>query len=345
MLTILIIILMFALIVVIHEWGHYIAAKKNGVLVHEFAVGMGPKIWSIKKGETIYSIRAFPIGGFCSMEEEVGKSDNPRAMCSKRPWQKLFIVSFGAIMNFVLAFILLTILAGYVGYGNNVIRSIEDNMPAAGANLLVGDKINAIDGTRISKLADITALVEQKDKSYIFTIQRGNETSFNVELKAKWLEKENRARFGFTPEIVHFNIFHNMKVGFVNTFQVIGQVWLGFTQLITGQVPMDQVAGIIGVADFSAKQWDTGMQSGGILLAIMNMIYIGAVISANLGVINLLPIPALDGGRIVFILIEMLRGKPLDPEKESVVHFIGFVLLMLLTVVVLYNDIMKVFNI
>ncbi|WP_069997487.1 M50 family metallopeptidase [Cellulosilyticum sp. I15G10I2] len=345
MLTIIIIILMFALIVVIHEWGHYIAAKKNGVLVHEFAVGMGPKIWSIKKGETVYSIRAFPIGGFCSMEEEIGNSSNPRAMCSKSPWQKLFIVSFGAIMNFVLAFLLLTILTGYIGYGNNVIQSIESNMPAAEANLQIGDRITAIEGNRIHKLADITALVKDRDKNYVFTIERKNEAPFNVELKARWIEKEGRARFGFTPEIVHFNIFHNMKVGFINTFQVIGQVWLGFTQLITGKVPMDQVAGIIGVADFSAKQWDTGMQSGGVLLAIMNMIYIGAVISANLGVINLLPIPALDGGRIVFILIEMLRGKPLDPEKESAVHFIGFVLLMLLTVVVLYNDIIKVFNI
>lgn len=336
---------MFALIVVIHEWGHYIAAKKNGVLVHEFAIGMGPKLWSIKKGETLYSIRAFPIGGFCSMEEEIGNSVNPRAMCSKKPWQKLFIISFGAIMNFVLAFVLLTILAGYIGYGNNVIDTLESNMPAAEAQLRVGDKIVAVEGNPIRRLSDITELVGERNKTYIFRVQRGNEAPFNVELTARWIEKEQRARFGFTPEIVHFNIIHNMKVGFINTFKVIGQVWLGFTQLITGQVPMDQVAGIIGVADFSAKQWDTGMQSGGILLAVMNMIYIAAVISANLGVINLLPIPALDGGRIVFILIEILRGRPLDPEKESVVHFIGFVLLMMLTVIVLYHDIIRVFNI
>jgi len=345
MLAVLIFILVIALIVVVHEWGHYIMAKKNGVLVHEFAVGMGPKIWSIKKGETLYSIRAFPIGGFCSMEEEVGSSHNPRAMGSKKPWQKLLIVSFGAIMNFIFAWVLLSILAGYAGYGNNIIKALDSNMPAQEANLLVGDKITAIQGIKVNKLADIEKIVENKDTSYVFTIVRDNATPFDVPLKAKWLESEKRARFGFAPEIIHFNVLENVKNGLTETFNVIKVVWEGLVKLITGQVPMNQVAGIIGVADFSAKQWDTGIKSGGIWVAIMNMIYIAAIISANLGVVNLLPLPALDGGRIIFILIEILRGKPLDPEKESVVHFIGFVLLMLLTVVVLYNDIVKVFNI
>lgn len=345
MLAILIFILIIALIVVVHEWGHYIMAKKSGVLVHEFAIGMGPKIWSVKKGETLYSIRAFPIGGFCSMEEEVGNSNNPRAMCSKKPWQKLIIVSFGAIMNFIFAWILLSILAGYVGYGNNVIQTLDPHMPAQEANLQVGDKIIAIQGTKVNRLSDIERIVKNKDKSYAFTIVRENNTPFVVELKAEWVENEKRARFGFAPEIIHFNVIENIKNGFVETFNVVKVVWEGLTKIMTRQVPMDQVAGIIGVADFSAKQWDTGMQSGGIWVAVMNMLYIAAIISANLGVVNLLPIPALDGGRIIFILIEILRGKPLDPEKESMVHFVGFVLLMLLTVVVLYNDIVKVFNI
>jgi regulator of sigma E protease len=340
-----IIVLMFALIVVIHEWGHYIAARKNGVLVHEFAVGMGPKIWSIKRGETVYSLRIFPIGGFCSMEEEIGNSSNPRAMCSKRPWQKLIIVSFGAIMNFIFAWFLLTVLSTYAGYGTNIVEHVENNMPAAEAGLKVGDKITAIDGISVKVHSDITALVQNKDKTYIFTILREGEETFNIELKPKWIEREKTSRFGFAPTIVHFNLIQNIKDGFLDTFYVIQQVWTGLIQIITGQVAMDQVAGIVGVVDFSARQWDTGIQSGGVVLAIMNMIYIAAILSANLGVINLLPLPALDGGRIVFILIEMVRGKPLDPEKESVVHFIGFVLLMLLTVVLLYNDITKVFNI
>ncbi|MDF2612654.1 MAG: site-2 protease family protein [Clostridia bacterium] len=345
MLAVLIFILIIALIVVVHEWGHYIMAKKSGVLVHEFAIGMGPKVWSVKKGETLYSLRAFPIGGFCSMEEEVGNSNNPRAMCSKRPWQKLLIVSFGAMMNFIFAWILLTVLAGYVGYGNNVIKTLDHNMPAAQANMLVGDKIIAIQGIKVNRLSDIEEVVKDKDKTYVFTIVRGDAEPFSVELKAKWLENEKRARFGFAPEIIHFNLIENAKRGFIETFNVIKVVWEGLVKIVTRQVPMNQVAGIIGVADFSAKQWDTGMQSGGIWVAVMNMLYIAAIISANLGVVNLLPMPALDGGRIIFIIIEMLRGKPLDPEKESMVHFIGFVLLMLLTVVVLYNDIVKVFNI
>ena len=345
MLAIGIFILIIALVVVVHEWGHYIAAKKNGVLVHEFAVGMGPKIWSVKKGETVYSIRALPIGGFCSMEEEIGRSDNRRAMCSKKPWQKLVIISAGAVMNFVLAWFLLSLLAGYIGYGSNIIQTIDRGMPAEQSKLLPGDKIAAVNGIKVNKLSEITKLVQDKSKSYTFTIIRGEQPSFDVSIKAQWIEKEKQARFGFAPTIIHLDVLQNLRIGFFKTFEVIRMVWEGLIKMLTGQVGMNQVAGIVGIADLSAKQWDADMKDGGLMLALMNMIYIAAVISANLGVVNLLPIPALDGGRILFILIELLRGKPLDPEKESIVHFIGFVLLMLLTVVILYNDIVKVFNI
>lgn len=342
---IIVIVLMFTFIVVIHEWGHFFTAKKNGVLVHEFAVGMGPKIWSIVKGETTYSIRLLPIGGFCSMEEEISNSDNPRAMGSKKPWQKLLIVSFGAIMNFLLAWVLLSFFAGYVGYGNNVIKTTEVNMPAQESGLKSGDKIIQVDGVEVSKLSHILKVVAEPNRTYTFTVERDNDEVLHVPVKAKYVEKEDRVRFGFTPETVHLDVVENIKIGFLNTFYVIKQVWIGLFQLLSGTVSMDQMSGIIGVVDFSAKQWDTGLQSGGIMLAIMNMIYIAAFLSANLGVINLLPLPALDGGRILFILIEIVRGKPLAPEKEAAVHFVGFVLLMLLTVVVLYNDVIKVFNI
>lgn len=335
------IILMFACIVIVHEWGHYITAKKCGVLVHEFAVGMGPILWSTKKGETLYSIRLLPIGGFCSMEEEVGESNNPRAMASKRPWQKLLIVSAGAIMNFVLACLLLSIVAGYQGYGSNEIASLEANMPAVMSGLKVGDRIIAIDEHKVSRLSDITKVLENKEKTYTLTIKRGNET-FRTPITSKWMPKEERARFGFAPTLIHFNIWENIKGGVIWACLIIVQVWKAFVDLFTGAIGMNQLSGIVGVVNQSAEIWDTSMQSGGIGIAILNMMIVASALSANLAVVNLFPLPALDGGRIVFVLIEMLRGKPISPEKEGAVHFIGFVLLMILTVVLIYNDFMRI---
>ncbi len=337
---IIMIILMFAIIVIIHEWGHYMTAKKCGVLVHEFAVGMGPVLWSTKKGETIYSIRLLPIGGFCSMEEEVGEGANPRGMASKKPWQKLLIVSAGAIMNFVLACVLLSVIIGYTGYGSNVIETLEPNMPAIEAGLKVGDKIVSIDNHLVRRLSDITEVLEQQPRTYVLTIQRGEET-LKLQLTSRWMEEEGRSRLGFSPTTVHFNFWENIKGGVIAACILIVELWKALISIFTGAVGMDQLSGIVGVVDQSAKIWDAGMQAGGISVAFINMGYIAAMLSANLAIVNLLPLPALDGGRIIFILLEMVRGKPVPPEKEGAVHFVGFVLLMALTVVLIYNDVMR----
>ena len=158
-----IILLMFTVIVVAHEWGHFITAKKCGILVHEFAVGMGPLLWSKQVGETLYAIRLLPIGGYCRMEEEVGESHNPRAMASKKPWQKLLVVSAGAIMNFILAWTLLSIIAGYVGVSSNVVREVEDRSPALAAGLQSGDQIIGLDGHKIRHLADLQPYLKEEE--------------------------------------------------------------------------------------------------------------------------------------------------------------------------------------
>lgn len=340
LLMIVIFLLMFTVIVVAHEWGHYITAKKCGVLVHEFAVGMGPMLWSKQIGETLYSVRLFPIGGFCRMEEEVGESTNQRAMASKKPWQKLLIVSAGAIMNFILAWLLCAVLVGYSGIGTNIIQTIENGSPIAEAGLLPGDKIIAIDGVRIRNIADVHELLTDEVKTYTFTISRAGENE-TVEVTSRVLADETTPRFGFSPKRTHFNLWENIKGGFFYMVAMIAMVWEGLVQLVTGAVGMDQMAGIIGVVDVGSQAWNSSMEVGGIQLAIMTMVRLAALLSANLGVMNLLPFPALDGGRIFFVLIEVIRGKAIPAEKEGAVHFIGMVLLMLLTVVVLYNDIMR----
>ena len=340
LIKVIMIVLMFACIVIAHEWGHYITAKKCGVLVHEFAVGMGPIIWSKKKGETLYSVRLFPIGGFCSMEEEVGESSNPRAMAAKKPWQKLLIMSAGAIMNFVLACVLLSIVIGYQGYGSNQIASLVPNMPAIESGLQVGDKITAIDNHKVSRLSDLSEVLAKEEKTYLLTVKRGQET-LNISITSKWMPKEERARFGFSPTFIHFNLWENIKGGILWACTMIVGVWQAFIMLFTRELGMDQLSSIVDVVNQSAKIWDTSMQSGGMTMAILNMMIIASALSANLAVVNLFPLPALDGGRIVFVLVEMLRGKPISPEKEGAIHFIGFIVLMALTVVIIYNDFMR----
>lgn len=340
LLMIVIILLMFTVIVVAHEWGHYITAKKCGVLVHEFAVGMGPLIWSKQVGETLYSIRLLPIGGFCRMEEEVGDDKNPRAMASKKPWQKLIIVSAGAIMNFLLAWLLFIILVGYTGTPTNMIQQVENNTPASVAGLQANDCILAINGNKISHLGELQRYMTDEADTYNLTVERAGET-LEVSVETQVLEEGAKPRFGFTIKKTHFNIWYNIKAGFMAMIAMIVTVWDSLKALVSGAIGFDQMAGIVGVVDASSQVWDSSIQSGGINYAIMNMVYMAALLSANLGVMNLLPFPALDGGRIFFILIEMIRGKAVPPEKEGAVHFIGMVLLMLLTVVVLYNDIMR----
>lgn len=334
-----------ALIILVHEWGHFIAARIVGVRVNEFALGMGPKLWSKKKKDTLYSIRILPIGGFCSMEGETGEQEGPAApdsMLSKKPWERFFIFAAGAFMNFVLALIFMIIFMSYKGYSTNIIDHVEKGMPAYSV-LQVGDKIIAINNAPIKALEDVSRVLEQNksESEYVFKIERKEQGVLTVKVASKWMTQEGRARFGFSTTIEHFHIGKNILGGIKQTGTIIKQNFTGFIDLITLKVKADQLAGIVGIAQISSQAWQVGMERS-IWNAVMNLVYIAVVISASLGVFNLLPIPALDGGRIFFILIEIIRGKAIDPEKEGMVHFVGFVLLMALMVFVLYNDTMRI---
>ena len=348
-------VLMFACIVIVHEWGHFIVAKKCDVLVHEFAVGMGPVIWAKQKGETRYTIRALPIGGFCSMEEELGSEDgpdekkdeiakpkacNPRGMSSKKPWQKFLIVVAGATMNFILAVVLLSIFIGYRGYSSNEIAKLEAGMPAQQAGLQIGDKIIAVNGKHVKLLSDLSEVVTKEPATYTLQIKRQNQV-FDTQITTVYNKEAERSLFGFTTKAIHFNLWMDIKGGFLTAVMIIKMIFTTFVSLFTGGVAFKDLSGIVGVVDQSSKIWDASVQAGGMTYAVMDMVYLAALLSANLCIFNLLPIPALDGGRLVFIIIEMIRGKAIPPEKEGAVHFAGMVLLMLLTVVVFYNDIVR----
>lgn len=339
---IIMIILMFALIVLIHELGHFLAARFFKVKVNEFAIGMGPKLFSKQKGETLYSIRALPLGGFCSIEGEAGDSYEENSMMAKKPWQKFIIFVAGAVMNFLLAWLIFTIIIGYRGYSTNEVDLVQENLPAYTMGIKKGDRIIAVDGNKTDDLEDILSVVKDPNKSYEFTIIRENNKEEKIVMKPQIIE-DGTAKFGFATARSRANIGRMIVDGFKTNFLVVKQVLQSFVDLVTGKVGADQLAGIVGVVQVTSDVWNEGMKVG-FMAALMNLLYIAGVLSANLCVFNLLPLPALDGGRIVFTFIEMVRRKPINPEKEGMVHFVGFVLLMVLMVFVLYNDIMRIFT-
>ncbi len=340
---ILMLILIFSVIVIAHEWGHYIMARKCGVLVNEFAIGMGPLIWSKQVGETQYSIRLLPIGGYCMMEQDLeceGISKNKKAFQSKKPFQKFMILVAGAVMNFILAWVLCSIVVAYRGEVTNIINEVQPDSPAATAGLMHGDKIISVDGNEIKKLGDVTKLLENNPKIYSFTIIRNGEV-LTIPVESKIIGDETSPRFGFSAQLTHGNLVNAIVEGFNEMINLIVLVWGGVVQLVTGKLGVNDMAGVVGIVDMGATTWNTANEQGGLILAIMSMLNLAAVLSANLGVMNLLPFPALDGGRIIFVIIEMIQGKPVSQEKEGVVHFIGMVLLMILMAVILYNDVMN----
>ena len=341
--NILIAILVFGLLVFIHEFGHFLAAKAGGIKVLEFAIGMGPRITSFEKGGTKFSLRLIPIGGFCSMLGEDEDNDDPDAFNNKSVWTRIKVVFAGPLFNFLLAFVLSLILIGAVGYDPAVIYSVEPGMPMAEAGIQDGDIITRMNGSAITfsrELSSDLMVHPITEEPVDFVINRdGEKLSFTVTP----VKDGESYRLGFTYSVnqrvrtgLGKTILYSVKeVGFQiqNVVRSLGMIF-------TGQVSLQEVSGPVGIVDIIGETVEE-TKSDGALIVLLNIINIAILLSANLGVMNLLPIPALDGGRLLFLLIEAVRGKPIDKEKEGWVHTIGFILLMILMVLVFFNDIMR----
>ena len=335
--TIIAAIILFGIIVFIHELGHFLFAKRAGVKIHEFAIGMGPKIFSTQKGETKYSLRLLPLGGYVSMEGEDGESNDPNSFGAKTVLQRASIIFAGPFFNIILTLLLLIPVFAYMGTpsDSNVIGTVLENTPAIEAGLKPNDKILEIDGNKISNWNDIVNnLQKETSKPIDIKVERDNTTK-EVSIKP---EKNEQGRYviGISP-VYEKSIFKAIPKAFVATIDMIKQMLIFVGQLITGTVPggfENSVAGPVGVI---------GIVSDAAKMGIINLIYIGAVISLNLGVLNLLPVPALDGGRLLMLAIEAIRGKKLDPNKEAMIHTVGLVVLMAFMLFVTYKDILKLF--
>lgn len=332
-LTILVAILAFGLIVFIHELGHFLFAKKAGVRIHEFAIGMGPKIYGFKKGETIYTIRLLPLGGYVAMEGEDGDSKDPRAFGNKTILQRASILFAGPFFNIILTFIILIPVFIFMGSPSTTLREVIDNSPAQVAGLQAGDTIKSINGEKIKNWNDLSQYINNSNGEELkIKIDRNGSTQ---EINVKPESKEGNYVIGIYPKNEK-NIVGAFSNAIKTTINMIVQMITFLVQLVTGTVPggiEGSVSGPIGVISIVADATKAGL---------INVLYLASVISLNLGVLNLLPIPALDGGRLFFLAIEFIRGgKKIDPNKEGMINMIGFSALMLFMLFITYKDIVK----
>lgn len=334
-------IVIFAVMIFVHELGHFIAAKSLGVKVNEFALGMGPKLISKQRGETLYSIRLFPIGGFCSMEGEDEETKDERSFNNKKPWKRLIILVAGAFMNILLGFVLLVgIGASSNGYVEPVVREIVKDSGAMESGLLSGDKIIRANGRRVNIYEDLSWEVSNntQDEAVLnLLVERDGERK-NISITPK--ETEGRLTYGMSFEVSENSFFKTVKNATYRTVFYARVVIDSFISLIRGTVPLSQVSGPIGIVNEIGNAVETAQTTG--VEGILSLLSLAVLLTINLGVFNLLPIPALDGGRILFVIIEMIRRKPIPVDKEAIVHFIGIVLLLGLSVLIAFKDIFTI---
>ena len=348
--TIVLFVLVFGVIVVGHELGHFLLAKANGITVVEFSVGMGPKLLRFKKGGTEYSLRLLPIGGACMFEGEDGlDNDNGTPSEGAFPkasvWARISTVFAGPFFNFILAYILAMIVVGYAGSDRPVINGLIDGYPAQEAGMQPGDVITRMNGERIYVAREIwlNTYVGAGETMKVEFLRDGEKHT--VTLVPKYDEEEERYLLGFNGygDYVDCRNAGIFKYSYYEVRYSLRATIKSLGMLIQGKASKDDISGPIGVAQVIGEVKEQA-EPYGIWMVILNMINIALLLSVNLGVMNLLPLPALDGGRLVFLIIEAIRGKPVPPDKEGMVHFAGFVVLMVLMVFVMFNDISRLFR-
>lgn len=349
-------LLIFTVIVVIHEAGHFWVAKRCNVLVEEFSVGMGPRLCGFKKGDTEYNIRILPLGGFCRMAEEVEGRTDVISFNDTTPLQRIAICFAGPLMNFVLAFIAMTIISMCSYMMTTNITAINENSAAAEAGIQVGDTITAVDGHSIHSRNDFDFYTSQSaDGNYILTVKR-NGKNIDFDITPRYDEKEKRSLFGFSLDIkapyfdvMNINqdnilekgsILEYFSYGFFSMISIVKMTAYAFIQLITSKIALTEMSGPIGITSAVGEVYreTVAVSKWAVLLSMLNLT---ALLSANLGVINLFPLPAIDGGRIVIAIIELATRKTVPKNIEAIIHFIGFVLLMALAVYIAFNDVLK----
>lgn len=345
MVGIILAILVFSLIVFFHELGHFLLAKKNKIRVDEFAIGMGPKLISKQIGETVYCIKLLPLGGSCMMGEDTDDVSEG-SFNSKSVWARISVIAAGPIFNFILAFVFSVIIIGFTGYSAPIIGEVVEGTVAAEAGLQAGDEIVKMNNKRIVVWDDITYYgLFNPGKTVEFQVERDGEKK-TIEMTPVWSEEDQRHLYGFKSQGFNqkANFGQMIKYGAYEVKMMIETTLKSLKMLFNGQASVKDLSGPVGIVDMTNDVYEeTTKDGGGALEVFLNMLVIGVLLSANLGVMNLLPLPALDGGRLIFLFIEAIRGKRVPPEKEGIIHMVGIILLLALMAFVMFNDIVKLF--
>ncbi len=355
--TIILFIIVFGLVVISHELGHFLIGRRNGIRVVEFSVGMGPTLFSFTKSGTKYSLKLLPLGGACMFDGEDGVereaqqepesriTDGPEGLAFTEAgvWARIATVFAGPFFNFILAFVIAVVLSAFSGADLPTVGVVTEGSAAEEAGLQPGDVIKKIGHEPIHFYREVSLIsaMNQGEKMEI-TYERSGEKAVTT-LFPKYDESDKRYYMGITNggEYLECNPLQVFQYGFYEVEYWVKITYKSLRMLVMGKVSKDDVSGPVGIAQLVGESYDTAEENYGTPYAILTMLEIVVLLSVNLGIMNLLPLPALDGGRLVFMFVEVLRGKPVSPEKEGMVHFAGLVVLMVLMVFIMYNDIMR----
>lgn len=337
-------ILIFSVIILFHELGHFLLAKKNGIRVNEFSLGLGPTVIGMTRGETTYSVKLFPFGGACMMEGEDGDSEDEKAFGRKSVWARASVVAAGPVFNFIMAFLLSFILISCIGIDVPALSGVVKGYPAQEAGMRQGDVIVKLNDKPIHFYREVSMYSFFYPGETVTVTYRRNGENQTATIKPKYDEESGRYMLGIQSPVEREkgNVLKNLQYG---AYEVKYWIWTtleSLKMLVTGRVSANELSGPVGIVKSIGDTYDAS-KSDGVFYIFINMLNFSILLSANLGVMNLLPLPALDGGRLVFLLIEAVRRKKIDPEKEGMVHFVGIVILMGLMVLVMFNDIRKLF--
>ena len=339
--SIVIALLVFSVIILFHEFGHFLLAKLNKITVVEFSLGMGPRLLSFEAGGTRYSWKLLPFGGSCMMLGEDGEEEEEGSFGSKSVWARMSVIAAGPIFNFLLAFIMALFIVGNLGYDVPVLLNVTEGMPAADAGLQAGDRIVKMNGKRIHLYREVQNYsMFHQGETVVFQYERDgelHEATVAPELM------NGSYKYGIGGNINYrqkTNVLETLEYSAYEVYYWIDTTVSSLGLLFKGGVQLDDMSGPVGVVDAIGTTYQESRDEGAFYVW-MNLLNIAILLSANLGVMNLLPIPALDGGRLIFLIVEAIRRKRVEPELEAKIHFAGLMLLMLLMVVVMFNDVKK----
>lgn len=341
--SIVVAILIFSIIILFHELGHFLLAKANGIRVNEFSLGLGPTLIGFTKGETKYSLKLLPFGGACMMEGEDEESTDGRAFNNKSVWARMSVVLAGPVFNFIMAFVLAVVIIAIAGYDRPVLNSVAEGSAADVAGLQAGDEIISFNKKRIHLFKEIVFFTYVNPGEEIHVVYERDGERFSTTLTPLFDEEYQKYMLGVTSVgYEKGNVFRILQHSWYEMCYHVETTLESLGMLVSGGVSMNELSGPVGIVSTIGDTFEESAKYNG-LTVFVNMSVMCVLLSANLGVMNLLPLPALDGGRMVFLIIEAIRGKKLDPNKEGIVHFVGLMLLFALMIFVMFNDVRKIF--